>query len=399
MSNSPMITGATSLAVNDSGSRRSLRIALVRQKYRVDGGGERFVDALTSVLRRQGHQVTLITRQWADSQSVIRCNPPRLGRVLREWLFARAVTRAVRDHDFDLVQSHERIPGCQVYRAGDGVHREWLRQRKRGLSPFAQWWLDWSPYHRYVKHAEKLLFEDANLRLVICNSRMVMEEIQEYFKVDSGKLRLIYNGVDTEKFHPRLRGHRSAARAELGISEKTPVFLFVGSGFERKGLMPAMQALIDVPGAHLAVVGKDKSMAGFRRCAKRLGLKDRVHFLGVRKDVGACYGAADALILPTRYDPFPNVVFEAMAAGLPVITSTKCGGAELIQDGHNGYVCDALDTDALADAMRQLSDLDRCRRLGDASRRTVEPFTTAAMHGQLMEVYNHLLDGAVRVAA
>ncbi len=370
-----------------------VRIALVRQKYRMDGGGERFVNVLMSALRQQGHKVTLITRSWdGDSTSVIQCDPPRIGRALRDWLFARAVTREVGHHQFDLVQSHERIPGCQVYRAGDGVHREWLRQRKRVFSPLRRLWLDVSPFHVYMKHAERLLFEDERLRLVICNSRMVMQEIVENFRIDAKKLRLVYNAVDTERFHPRLRSQRMDVRAELGISDEEPVFIFVGSGFERKGLMQTITSLARLPAGHLVVVGKNKHAGPYLRRAARYGVAGRVHMVGVQRDVERWYGAADALVLPTLYDPFPNVALEAMAAGLPVVSSTKSGAAELIQDGSNGYVCDALDCDALAQAMRHLSNRAHCERLGAEARRTVEPLTPQAMGDRLMKLYTELLN-------
>jgi len=364
----------------NSGPGERTRIALVRQKYRVDGGGERIVSGMASILRQQGHQITLLTRQWASGEdSVIRCNPPRVGRVLREWLFARAVTRILRQQSFDLVQSHERIPGCQVYRAGDGVHREWLRQRKRTLSSWSRRWLESSPYHRYLQHAEKSLFEHRNLRLVICNSRMVMKEILNHFDIAADKLRLVYNGVDTQRFHPKLRELGRQVREGLGIAQDASLFVFVGSGFERKGLAQTLDALPHVPDTHLMVIGKDKAMSRFQHRIQRLGLSQRVHLLGVQHDVGPFYGAADALVLPTRYDPFPNVVMEAMAAGLPVLTGNKCGAAELLREGTSGYVCDPLEQPALVQAMRRLADRKHARQLGVAARQAIEPFTLTAM--------------------
>jgi len=379
----------------DQDAPRRPRIALVRQKYRVDGGAERFVGSLLSVLGDGVYDVTLLTRRW-DGQPggpVIRCNPPHLGRTLRDWGFAAAVRRELRRGDFDLVQSNERIAGCDVYRAGDGVHREWLRQRRRVQSPLERLATALSPFHAYVKRAERRLFESPQLRAVICNSRMVRGEILDYFAVDPRKLRVIYNGVDTEKFHPALRQHRRAVRNELGVPEDETVFLFVGSGFERKGLGPALEALARLPRPRLLVVGKDKHPRRYRRLAERLGILERVHFLGVKPDVGPCYGAADALVLPTLYDPFPNVVLEGMAAGLPVVTSTKCGGAELIRQGQNGYVCDALDREGLAAGVQRLLDPEHARHLGDEARRCVEPYTLAAMRANQTRLYEELLDG------
>jgi len=374
---------------------RRPRIALVRQKYRVDGGAERFVGSLLALLGDGAYDVTLLTRRWdgRPGGSVIRCNPPHLGRTLRDWGFAAAVRRELRRGGFDLVQSNERIPGCDVYRAGDGVHREWLRQRRRVQSPLARLATALSPYHAYVKRAERRLFESPQLRAVICNSEMVRGEILDHFGVGPEKLRVVYNGVDTEKFHPALKQHRGAVRNELSIPEDDAVFLFVGSGFERKGLGPALEAVARLPRGRLLVVGKDKHLGRYRRLAERLGLFRRVLFLGVQPDVGPYYGAADALVLPTLYDPFPNVVLEGMAAGLPVVTSTKCGGAELIREGQNGYVCDALDRERLAAAVQRLLDREHAEALGREARRCVEPYTLSAMRANLTRLYEELLDG------
>lgn len=370
------------------------RIAIIRQKYRPDGGAEQSLKNLLSVLKQHSYDVTLITRQWDGeaSQSIITCNPLRLGRILREWGFARAVRRELGQRNFDLVQSNERIACCDVYRAGDGVHREWLKQRKRVQSPLARLLTGLNPYHAYVKYAEKELFESKRLRAVICNSRMVKDEILDYFKIDADKLRVIYTGVDTEEFHVRLRQHRQAVRGKLGIPQQATVFIFVGSGFQRKGLMQAIECLARLPDAQLLVIGKDKRMGKFRRRAARLGLARRVHLLGVQRGVGPFYGAADVLILPTLYDPFPNVVLEAMAVGLPVITSTRCGGAELVTEGINGYVCDALDLDALCCAMRQVTDKAHCEQLSHEARRTAELYTLDAMRQNLDQLYGELLD-------
>ncbi len=374
-----------------------MKIALVRQRYTPFGGAERFVSRAMQALRDQGAEITLITRRWEPdgNMEALTCNPFYLGSLWRDWGFSRCVRRTLARHSFDLVQSHERIPGCDVYRAGDGVHREWLAQRRRVLGFAGKLGLALNPYHRYVLAAEKALFASPELKAVICNSRMVKEELQRWFSLPAKKLHVIYSGVDTEAFHPRLKAeHRQAVRSRLGIGEGAPLFLFVGSGFERKGLATLLIAMAAGPrDVCLLVVGKDKHAARFQAQAQRLGLGGRVHFLGPQADVKPYYGAADALVLPTLYDPFPNVALEAMACGLPIVTSLKSGAAELVEAGVNGYVCDALDTEALAAYLGNLQSPDHCARLGEAARRTVEPLSLERMGQNLLDFYRGLEAG------
>ena len=373
---------------------KTLSIALVRQRYATDGGAERFVARALDALKAQNLQLTLVTREWRGGEGfeVLTCRPFHLGRLWRDWAFARCVCRALADRHFDLVQSHERIACCDIYRAGDGVHREWLAQRARVLGPVGRLVLTLNPYHHYVKAAEKNLFTAPRLKAVICNSRMVRDEIQEHFALPEEKLPVIYSGVDTQAHHPGLREHREAIRARHGIPPKAVVFLFVGSGFERKGLPTVLQAMTGLPeNCFLLVVGRDKRLAEFQRDAQRLGLFPRVVFAGAQEDVKPYYGAADALTLPSLYDPFPNVVLEAMACGLPVVTSRKCGAAELIEKGKNGFVSDALDVKVQTSFLRNLLDPATRERMGLAARQTVEPLTLAAMSEKLVRLYQGLV--------
>ena len=131
---------------------KPLNIALVRQRYTAFGGAERFVERAMQALSDQGAQMTIVTRSWpgnGDNRALI-CNPFHLGNLWRDWSFARCVCRTLQDQHFDLVQSHERIACCDVFRAGDGVHREWLKQRQRtmgaigrlGMAAFGCCWFD-----------------------------------------------------------------------------------------------------------------------------------------------------------------------------------------------------------------------------------------------------------------
>jgi len=377
---------------------------MVRQKYRPDGGAERVMADMLEAVGGYSSDITLITRRWNTDAAlpVITCNPFGLGRTWNAWAFARAVFREIRGNRFDLVQCNERIAGCDIYRAGDGVHRQWLEERKRIVPAPRALLAALSPFHAYMKHAERKTLQSPRLRAVICNSRMVKREIIEHFGVDDAKLHVVYNGVNTEKFHPGLKQHRSEVRRELGIADDATVLIFVGSGFERKGLAQAIEAIGQVstsrnstetqpPDAHLIVVGRDSRQRKFRRLAARRKVAQRVHFLGVKEDVRPYYGAADALLLPTVYEPFGLVVLEAMATAMPVITSTKCGAAELLVPDGTGYVHDAMDVESMAESIRKLGDRSRCQRMGIAARQTAERHTLEVIREELSRLYEQLL--------
>lgn len=358
-----------------------MKVAIVRQRYNPYGGAERFVARALPALERSGMDVTLISRkqQGWGARRFLRADPFHLGNLWRDWSFARAARKAWRREHFDIVQSHERIPGCDVYRAGDGVHRRWLELRRAAADPMERLSIALNPYHTYVCRAEKRMLEHPRLRAVICNSRMVRDEIQRGFRIAPEKLHVIYNGVDLEHFHPKHRERlRSAARAEIGCSQYQRVFVFVGSGFSRKGLDAAIQA-VSRTRFWLVVVGKDKfpGTPG-----------ERVRFLGGREEVRPYYAAADCFVLPSRYDPFPNTVLEAMAMGLPAIVSSRCGAAEVIEQGVNGWTCQP---DDVAGIVRLMQEADRAisagPRMGAAARASAERFGIDAMAKQLVDLY------------
>lgn len=378
-----------------------MKIAIIRQRYNPFGGAERFVERALGALVGEGAEVSLITRNWDGAPSEgfrqITCDPSysRLfgGRAARDRSFARAAQAEMAKGDFDITQSHERIPGCMIFRAGDGVHAAWLDHRARVLGPLQSLAQHWSGYHRYVLRAEKAMFEHPALKAVICNSQMVADEVRRYYGVEREKLCVIYNGVDTEAFNPGLADEfRATTRAAAGISPTAPVLLFVGSGFERKGVPALLQAVAKMQRSdvHLVIVGADRKLSTMRNSAKRLGLAGRVHFTGPLQDVRPWYGAADGFVLPTLYDPCPNAALEALACGLPIVTSTTCGAQEWVTDGENGWVVDALNIGRLARRLDYLAGLAGSIAARAAARAVAEPLTLPAMADRLLALYRSL---------
>ena len=221
--------------------------------------------------------------------------------------------------------------------------------------------------------------------------------MQRHFGLPASKLHVIYNGVDLQRFHPRLRQQwHQSTRQRLGIADDARVYLFVGSGFERKGVPLLLQAFAQSGAgssgiSHLIIVGADRKTRAMQALARSMGLGARVHFPGPQKDVGPWYAAADCFVLPTVYDPFPNVVLEALACGLPVIVSSQCGAAELIENGVNGWVCDAQDAAGLA-ALMNAAGLAGLAQMRPAARALAEKYPLDGMADELVALYRNLLE-------
>lgn len=371
-----------------------VRLAIVRQKYRPDGGAERFISRALEALESDRLDLNIITRSWQGTPNpdwhLHICNPKKWGRISRERGFAEAARACWQREKFDIVQSHERIEGCDIFRAGDGVHRVWLEQRARIVSPLQRFATRFSPYHHYVMQAEEQMFRSDSLKKIICNSKMVKRDIIRCFQVPEEKFAVIYNAIDSQRFQPATEATRHATRKQLNIPADACTLIYVGSGFERKGLRAAIEALANSD-RYLIVVGQDKQLSRYQQLANQLNCLDRIRFVGVQQDVISFYHAADALILPTLYDPFPNVVLEAMACGLPVITSFGCGGAEFITEGQEGFVCDALDIKALNDAVNAVPSKAVDSAMSEAARSRILPYTPQRLAAELHSLYQQVL--------
>ncbi len=375
-----------------------MKIALVRAKYNPFGGAERFLNDAVAAMQGSDVKFTLFTRAWpaqaAGGMEHRIVNPRYLTSAGRDRGFnesvAQAIAQETEQEKFDLIQSYERLPDCDIYHAVDGVHAEWLRQRARISSGAKRFGIAINPHHRYVLAAERAMYSSPKFKAAICISQMVKADILRHFEVDPEKLRVIYSGIDTEKFSPDSRGTmRDATRGKYGIPAAATVAVFIGSGFERKGLAQFIRALAH-PGLASEkifglVVGKDKSSKKYEALASQLGIRERIVFTGGVTDTRPFYAASDVFVLPTIYEPFGLVCLEAMAAGLPVVTSTGAGAAELIDQGVNGYVCDALDTAAIACAMHDITP-----EMGFAARDTALKFSPKNMAVQYASLYRQL---------
>ncbi len=338
-----------------------MRIALVHREFSERGGCERFGIGLARWLCARGHQVTLacLRAEGAPLEATLLHLPAggrgRIWKMLSLWRAARVVDRAA----FDAVISLGRTPGADVYRAGGGCHRAWVASRGWSLADAVEVAVD----ARVVRGASR----------VVANSQMAADELVRWYGLDRGRLTVIHNGVDLGRFRPEPRGR---------LPGQGPTAVFLGSGFQRKGLATALGAIRRIPGLHLAVLGSDPRPARWARLARELGVDARVHFLGPVARPEELLPAAAALLLPTRYDPFSNAVLEALACGVPAITSGANGASEVLPAPWM-RVADPDDEAGFAHALERALHEPRLR---EASRAAAEALPAELAFSRLTEL-------------
>lgn len=343
-----------------------MKIAIVRKRYNPFGGAERYLNLLAAHLHRQGHEVHIFANRWADNRDerIIFHKVSMLGglSLLKIWSFAAAACFALRQFRGDIILSNERLFSQDIFRASDGVHRTWLKIRMKHLSPVKKISILINPLHWSVRFFDWYIFNRRAFRKIIAPSEFIKQDIlNTYHKVRQEDISVIYNGVDLERFRPEnKKNYRDAIRNELNLAPSTWLLLFVGTGFERKGLRYAIEALRYLPpDTILAVIGKGK-IRRYMTLARRWNLQGRVKFLGPVEGVERYYAAADLLISPTLYEPMANVVLEALATGIPVVTSRDSGNAEIVTEGVDGWLINNP-TDALDISMKIEAAIKKAR--------------------------------------
>jgi UDP-glucose:(heptosyl)LPS alpha-1,3-glucosyltransferase len=354
-----------------------LKIALIRQKYSAFGGAERYMQRLVSGLGKAGHQVHILASQWETDESlpitfhqVHALKQPAWLKALTFSLNCRKIIDAER---FDVVFSLERTLKQDVYRAGDGCHQVWLTQKNIGKNILYKAWTWLNPVQRAYLFLERRLFRDPQLKAIIANSRRGKEDIVRLYGVSPEKVHVIYNGIDPVVPGSSCRGD---LKREFSVGDDERMLLYVGSGFNRKGVPCLIEAVARLTTPfRLFVVGKGNSSALVRK-ASRLGIGDKVIFTGPQKDLNRFYQGCDLFVFPTRYDPFSNATLEAMASGLPVITSSFNGVSELIENGKSGYIlADLLDPAELASVIERHFRNPDSSSIGKEASRTASGYT------------------------
>lgn len=326
-----------------------MKIALVHMRHAKVGGTELFLNQMAKYLCEKGEDVTVICRTHeAPSHPNIKfqvLKPLSIGKAHRVYRFAKAVEKHIEHNDYDIVYALGKTWSHDLIRVGGGTRKHIVDLRKNQKPTLRD------RVSMYIER--KALSENENL-YVISNSYKSTKEIQADYNVPSEKLITIHNAVDTKRFDRQSHQTESEnIKKEIGLTNPTlPTFLFLGSGYNRKGLEPTLKAFANLPfEANLVIVGNESHPEKYHQLAQTLGIDNKCFFLGKQNNPEHFFAFADCYVFPTKYEPFGFTAIEALSSGCPVITTLDCGAKEVMNEDVSTILSTGFTIEELTNAM------------------------------------------------
>ncbi len=370
-----------------------MRIALIKHHFHPYGGAEGYVFNLAKFLIKKGHQVDVFSISISEeTPKEIIFHPIRVIKhpsALRAIIFSFKVKQLLRKENFDIIHSFERTSYQDIYRAGDGCYKQWVNEIiENSNNIFDKIYLRSRFKDLILIHLEKRVCNTSPI--IISNSKMIKKSLIRNYNIQDSKIKVIYNGVDLNKFHPRNKEFfYKEIRDKYNISLNEFLILFVGSGFRRKGLKYLLKGICilkDKP-IKLLIVGQGRRKP-YLKIIEKLNIYNKVIFAGTTKEIEKFYASADMLVLPSLYDAFSNVCLEAMASGIPVITSNKNGASEVVSQVDKGFILEnPTDSFEIANKIEILFNSQFYKETKELSRNIAEKFPVEASFEKILQIY------------
>lgn len=329
------------------------------------GGAERYTIDVAHALAARGHGVTLIASDFSGDISTqvgrVQLTLSTASKTRRYTQFLDQLDAHLQATAYDVVHAMLPVRQCDVYHPHAGLAVaavETGHEKHAGVKrAVAKLFNRFNPKRQKFAAIERALLESQNRPITICLSDYIRRDVQRYYTLRESDLATLFNAVDLQRFDPGARpDERQKAREQLTLRPRQVAALMIANDFERKGLREAIEATAHVKENRLKLIAMGKQRPGtYVQLAESLGLQ--MIFCGAFDDVYPFYAAADFFVLPTKHDPCSLVVLEALAMGLPVISTKQNGATEIMEQGVHGFVLEnASCIDELADAMKQLCD-------------------------------------------
>ncbi len=357
-----------------------MKIGLVRRGYSPTGGAEAYLRRFADSAEQAGHECVLFSGEWPAKEWPRTLRKVKHGKSPLE--FALELSALDLRGACDFLFSLERVLACDCYRAGDGVHVAWLERRARFEPGWKTWWRNRRSKHHEILRLEETMFRGEAAQSVIANSAMVKEEIIRHYGYPADRIHVVHNGAPPALTPEASVQARAEVRKELGLDPRDFVLLFAGTGGVRKGLKYAMQAVEETAVSRPTLLVAGEGRAGWKSSS------GRIRGVGPVRGLARWLAAADLFLLPTQYDPFSNACLEALAAGLPVITSTANGFAEIIESGVEGEALEnPADVMKLARVIETWASHERRDAIRDRLREKGARFSMEANTRATLEIF------------
>ncbi len=381
-----------------------MKIALNIYKYLpVKGGGEGYLAELANRLAERGHEVHIFASEWENNNSRLYYHSIpviRYPKFLKDVSFAINSWRRMSGQGFDIVQVVGRALGMNVFNPHCGVEKAWLKQDIQSVS---------YPFYRFLKYITRFFslrqnfilwldrkqYTDKGVSRIIAISDMIKNDIIKRYNIDHQKIKVVYNGVDLQRFTPDNRNkYRKVIREKLSLGEEF-VILYISNNFRLKGLFTLIKALGELKKSRndfkALIIGRGRN-SSYRKMAKRLNCLENLMFLGHVKDIETYYAASDIYVHPTFYDSCSLVVTESLASGLPVITTRYDGASGVIDNGIEGFVMEnPMDYEALAKKISLFFDDEFREKASIAAREKAEKYPAEKNCEEIIEIYNEVV--------
>lgn len=354
-----------------------MKINFIRANKTKFGGAENYLSRLTDGLKNQNIEYQL------THSNIPKFLPSWLRAIIfnLQICFAKKRDYPVKlDNDRNGVDnkiktiyfSLERITCPDIYRAGDGVHKVFLQTIKKSK---------FNPLHPVYLYLEKRCFKNA--KHIIANSKMIKKQIINAYNIDKNKISVIYNGVNLQQ-----TADCEKIRQEFNLGDEK-ILLYVGSGFQRKGVKEFLELVAQLRTENIKafVVGKEKKISYYQGLTQTLGIVDKVIFTGTRSDVNGFYTLSDIFIFPTHYEPFSNVVLEAMSFNNAVFTTKQNGASEILS---SDFIMQTPNEDISTNIDELLQNPVKLQHIKEQNYNKVQKFSIENNAKQTLEIINTL---------
>lgn len=367
---------------------RKIRFAIgILDFSKKKGGAERYLVDLCTRMATEGYEVHVYTEHQDEEDPGIYFHSVKtipFPKSLRLLSFAIKATKEIENGNYDITFGVGNTLKADVLQPHGGVHWAWFWRSLRAYDHPILWMIKFFGRVLSLKQwisgwIEDAPYKKAKFAKIIAISEMVKMDMIRWYQIPEERITVVYNGVDIEHFHPRNRQYRGEIRRRHGIGDEL-VILFVSNNFRMKGLGFLIKALAKIRKGNplpfkLLVLGRDRQ-GSYLRLARKNGIFEEVVFAGSTNEPEKYYGASDFLVHPTFYDACSLTVLEALASGLPVITTHSNGAGGIITQGQEGFVIsDPRGEKILIEKISFLLDRERVEKASIAARRLAETYS------------------------